>query len=131
MSISLFKRVALIPIALWLTSLVVPAAGWGKDVGMGWQILVVGWLGLLNAQFGWLANIAFIFSIPIIMSDREPSSKAQVLLSLGLVIPALQALLWTKVHTHQGDYPVIVNIGYYFWLAAIFSQMVFLNAKKT
>ncbi len=131
MSISMFRCIALIPIALWLISLVVPAAGWGKgELGPGWQILFLGWMGILNAQFGWLANIAFVCSIPLIMSDRQPSSTAQFVFNLGLALPTLQALFWAKVHTHQGDYPVDVGVGYYVWLVAMFSQLVFLNVAR-
>jgi hypothetical protein len=130
MSISTFRCIALIPIALWLISLVVPAVGGDNDVGMGWQVLLIGWLGILNAQFGWFANIAFVWSIPIIMNVWQPSSRAQVILSLSLVIPALQTLFWTEIHTHEGNSPVIVLVGYYFWLAAMLSQVVFLNAAK-
>jgi len=131
MSISLFRRFTLLPIALWLISLVLPAAGWGKgEMGPGWQILLLGWMGLLNAQFGWVANIAFACSIPPIMSDRQPSSTGQFVLSLGLALPTLQALFWSKVHTDQGDYAVEVGVGYYVWLLAMFIQIIFLNAAR-
>ena len=127
----MFRYVAFIPIALWLISLVVPAAGWGKgEIGIGWQILLLGWVGFLNAQFGWLANIAFVCSIPLNMRDRQPSSASQVLLSVGLVFPALQALFWSKVHTDTGEFPVVVGIGYYLWLGAMFCQALLLNAAR-
>lgn len=126
MSATIRRLLALIPIVLWLLSLVLPAAGWGRlaTPEPGWKILLLGWLGMLSLQFGWLGNVAILATSPIVLLDYKPSILIVTLLGVGLLVPGAQAVFWQTVDTDIGRMKVTVGPGYYVWLAAVFFQLL-------
>src|SRR3569623_961291 len=94
--------------ALWLLSLVVPAAGWGRGPGAvrpGWSLLAIGRLGIFNGQFGWFANLHFILSLLAAIASRQPSSPRFLVACVAIVVPAVQTLGWTEVQSDSGRFP--------------------------
>ena len=118
--------------ALWLLSLVVPAAGWGRGagaIGPGWSLLSIGWIGFLNMQFGWFANLPFLMSMPSAIGRDRPSQPIFLLAAVAIVLPALQTLGWTEVQTDSGRFPVVIGPGYYLWLTALLGQAIWLTSR--
>jgi hypothetical protein len=128
MSERLVKSICWIPFALWCLSLVLPAADWGNDPHPqpGWGILLFGWIGIASLQFGWLANVAFLWSAILNLPSRRPSGKTAMILCAAIVFPTLQALMWRDVSTNIGRLPVTVGPGYYTWIAAMLGQIYLL-----
>ncbi|WP_143075027.1 hypothetical protein [Sphingobium sp. AP50] len=132
------KLIIWAPFMLWCLSLAVPAAGWGKNpqIMPGWGILLFGWIGIASMQFGWLANVAFLWSGILNLRAKRPSGGTGMILFAALILPTLQALMWRDVSTDIGRLPVTVGPGYYIWIAAMFGQMYLLfvtafNGVKT
>ncbi len=108
---------------LYLLSLLLPAAGWGNEPpGPGWGMLVIGWLGFLNGQFGWFANLGFLMSWALVRGRRPPNGALLVFVLILIVLPALQTFAWHEVQTDTGTFPAHVGPGYVLWLAALFIQ---------
>ncbi|MDO6415680.1 hypothetical protein Q4F19_14920 [Sphingomonas sp. BIUV-7] len=125
------RWIGAVPLALWLVSLVTPAAGWGKDPSPepGWMILLIGWAGIGNGQFGWFANLVFFASVPIGFGSRTLWRWVGLAFSVLLVATSSQALHWREVHTPDGHFPVVLGPGYHIWLAAMFGQAIWLVAN--
>jgi len=118
--------------ALWLLSLIVPAAGWGRGpsaIGPGWSLLAIGWLGIFNGQFGWFANLPFILSVPVAIARRQPSTPLFLFACVAIVLPAAQTLGWAEVQTDSGRFPVVIGPGYYLWLTALLAQAAWLFCR--
>ena len=118
--------------SVWLLSLVVPAAGWGHGpgaIGPGWSLLLIGWLGIFNGQFGWFANLPFLLSMPAAIGRRQPPTLLFLFASLAIALPAIQTLGWTDVQTDSGRFPVAIGPGYYLWLVALLAQAVWLFCR--
>jgi hypothetical protein len=117
---------------LWLLSLILPAAGWGNGpgaIGPGWSLLSIGWMGFLNMQFGWFANVPFLLSLPSAIGRDRPSTLSFLVAGVAIALPAIQTLGWTEVQTDSGRFPVVIGPGYYLWLTALFAQSMWLISR--
>ncbi|MEO6215656.1 MAG: hypothetical protein ABIO86_06475 [Sphingomonas sp.] len=117
---------------LWLLSLVLPAAGWGSGpgaMGRGWSLLLIGWMGFINMQFGWFANVPFLLSMRAAIDRDRPPTRAFLVAGVMIALPAIQTLGWTEVQTDSGRFPVVIGPGYYLWLTALFAQSMWLISR--
>lgn len=123
-------RIGAVLAALWGLSLIVPATGWGPDgAAPGLAALLLGWIAIVNLQFGWLANVTFLVSLPLAVLRQRPSPALFLFLSAAVALPALQSLGWQEVFTGSATYPVVTGPGYYLWLTAMFGQALWLAAR--
>ena len=108
---------------LWGASLMLPVAITGhtqNDVWLGHEILTIGWLGMLQGQFGWFANIAFFLVLLLPILSRRGATSAYVS-SACLAVLAADALLWHDIYLDSGVKLIqSFGAGYYAWLAAMF-----------
>lgn len=116
-----------ISITLYFVACVTPALGFDKQTWPGYQVAMIGGMGVLLGQFGWLANL--------------PLFAAWVLLGLGKVragrICALAALL-IAAHTFTlfgQNVPMdeggmnhmrlqTLLPGFYLWIASILTALI-------
>ena len=124
------RRAAAIALAgAWILSLFIPAAGWGIEApGPGYQILMLGWLGVLSLQFGWFANPIFLASLSVAQSSVKPGLGVSGLLSFLLVAFTINPMFWTKAITPDGGYTVVHGPGYYVWIVVMILTAIWLMA---
>jgi hypothetical protein len=96
---------------MWAVSLVLPVfttCRAGYDHVGGWFLLLMGWLGVLEVQPAWFANILIVL-IAILLMVRQRAS-------IWLGIPA--ALYFTDMYDDTGNVPIChYHAGYWLWLA--------------
>ncbi|WP_454714543.1 hypothetical protein [Caulobacter segnis] len=113
------RLVALLLLILWLCSLLLPVVVRPGAPGMGWVILLVGWLGALVGQFGWFANLGFLASFGLSLGKRDPSGL-DLTASVLTLAAAIDALFWRRLYGDNGSVPIeAFGAGYYVWFVAI------------
>jgi hypothetical protein len=113
---------------LYAASLLTPALQFdGVENGVahvmkGYEVALLGWQGIFVANFGWVANLIFFVSLPLVwMGSWRP---AVVFAGLALLI-ALQSLVLLG-RTLPGDEGGVTHMvlsrlhpGFYLWMGAI------------
>lgn len=118
---TLRRSLAWLWLALWGASLALPVADFarGYDGMRGWMVLVIGPLGVLAGQFGWLGNAALLaLTVGALRQTNRPR------LELGLAALALacsiDALLWRAMYDDAGEARILAfSAGFYTWQAAV------------
>jgi hypothetical protein len=116
------RAVALVCFLIWGVSLACPVAIMGKshdNVFPGWSILMMGWLGVSIAQFGWFANIAFLFGFAILLIPKH-IRLLDLAVSTIIIALCVDALLWREMCGDSGCVRVpMFGVGYYLWFFAM------------
>lgn len=113
----------LILIGTWGVSLALPAAI-EKDVGGtavlgGWEVLVIGWLGPTEWQYGWFANPLLLVSNLLSIGSATAMKRTFPALALLLFLAAADAATWTSIAAVDDAYFDAFGPGRLVWLAAI------------
>jgi hypothetical protein len=109
-------------LALWADAMLLPALTiCGKDRLLhGWQIAEIGWLGPVDGQFGWFANL-FMLWIIIRLMIRRPATLISGLMVLILALSSFSlhsTSLYSSIETGGGQIALCErNTGFYFWIA--------------
>ncbi|WP_374134920.1 hypothetical protein [Sphingomonas sp.] len=108
-------------LSLWALSLALPVAVIREgDIWQGWMVLAFGFLGILNGQFGWLANWVFLPATFAGMVLRRPSRRLLVTVLVLLVPLVAGTMAWREVVYDDGVHAVMrFGPGYFLWLAAM------------
>lgn len=117
-------RLAKIWLGLWFLSLALPVEVTRPighdDVGYGFMILLIGWLGFIVGQLSWLSNILFFFVLRFLRrgwTDNGLPGLAAIFTALG----AVNALFWRHLFFDSGYEPIVrFGPGYYLWLLVMF-----------
>lgn len=120
----MMKYWALALVIAWAASIMLPVATFGPEedaTWQGWAMLMLGWIGLLIGQPGWLANVGFALCLVFMLRQRPPGrwGMAVGLVTAGL---ALHSLTWTWVFANEGPKAVpspitAYHVGYWLWIA--------------
>lgn len=106
----------------WAYSLTLPAAYFVRFPGPvpGYDVLLLGWMGIVNFQPAWLANIGLFFVLLIFLHEGRPGGCLLVGGGIVMGLCAIAALFWDS--WPQGtNYktPIVRGPGFYFWIAAV------------
>jgi len=118
----LFTCLAFFVIACASPALVFLKTGGGTEQWPGFQVLVVGWLGILVEQFAWCANLVMALSLIFLLFRRWLA--AAILALVALAIAADTLLLFShEVPADEGNVNklqlVHLGPGFYFWVASM------------
>lgn len=110
--------------ALLLLSLFLPAGVTPpSETFYGYHVLMLGILGPIILQFGWIGNIA----LPLLLSGRF--KWLRYLTGVAFV----NSIFWTFIVDDTGEKAVTHLAGYYVWMAAMFLgtlPLAWLNRKS-
>lgn len=102
---------------MWAVSLVLPVfttCRAGYDHVGGWFLLLMGWLGVLEVQPAWFANILIVL-IAILLMVRQ---RASIWFGIPAALLAVCALYFTDMYDDTGNVPIChYHAGYWLWLA--------------
>ena len=116
---------ALVLLALWVGSLLVPAVGGcavGKPVSWtpGWEIGLVGFMGPLQLQFAWYANPAFIV-LTIFLFLLGRANLLMIILAVLTLALGATAFTWQDILTDSPTTRLCwYGPGFWMWLLALF-----------
>ena len=115
-------------LGMWLSSLLFPAMGTvGEPLVRGIYVLLIGPLGFLAFQFGWIGNIFFLWGLSLLASSRTAARKCGWM-AVGLIGTALSSAFF--VTWPEGQKPAIIHgLGYYLWMACIIGLACLLWAR--
>lgn len=105
----------------WVVSLVFPAAYLQKgDQIPGIVVLMFGWFGLFMFQLAWLANFAFLLTLPVFaLKDRSRSVFLRIS-GVFLLFCAASAFFWSDWPDDSSSNPVVAfGSGFYLWIFAV------------
>ena len=109
---------------LWCASLALPVVfDW-----RGITVLVWGWFGISNGQFGWIANLTFpcIALFTLVKGTWVAARLSAAGVQIGL---AVNALFWNWVADEAGVHAIkAFGAGYYLWLGVMIGSAVVLLA---
>jgi hypothetical protein len=117
----------LMTLALYGLSLAVPAFEFVQlgdrklQIWRGWEILMLGWLGLFYWQIGWLANHLYYINLVLVWKRFWRSS---VILGIITVAVGLNTLfLFSQKIPYNGAGATMqlrsLQIGFYFWIVSL------------
>jgi hypothetical protein len=126
------KLLSVAALALWFCSLALPCLVFRSgETWTGGQILLMGWLGVLQANIAWFANFFFWYGIICLLSGKVPIVTAilAVLLSLDtFLLPGLPRWMGEGGPRHH---PVIgYGWGTVLWFLSIFLMLVAVGVKQ-
>jgi hypothetical protein len=103
---------------VWGASLALPvltACGPGYDHAPGVFVLAIGWLGLLEFQPAWIANVLMVI-VAIMLLARQ---RAPVWLGIVTALIAACGLYLPAIYDDRGEVPIChYHVGYYLWFVA-------------
>ena len=106
----------------WAISLALPVAVTGSgpdDVWPGFAVLIIGPLGVLVMQFAWFANLLLVPAL-IFLIQKRPPRVLGIVFSVLLVLLALNALTWDRIHGDNAEAMSLhYGAGYYLWLGVV------------
>ena len=124
------ERLAFAAIIVWCVSLALPGIvlyGRHEDL-YGYEILLLGWMSLLVANFAWYANIFFIFGIFRLLGGRAISTTAFLAVFLSL-----DTFRFSEMLLNEGGATAPVfgyGWGAVLWFAAIWLLVAAAGARK-
>ncbi|MEM9280210.1 MAG: hypothetical protein AAGA96_00145 [Verrucomicrobiota bacterium] len=114
----LFPILAVLSAGCYLTSLTLPGLLFDSHNPIrGWQLLLMGWWGLLTFDFPWFANIFFFLSLIFAAFGKNIAA-----LTLALVCLPLSSLTFfvEEWYFNEGSGTPVTGIGpaFYAWFAS-------------
>lgn len=121
-------RLALIPVALFLISLGLPALLFANHAPvLGITLLLWGWWGLFGLNLAWLANLNFIYGVvEYVRGDRRDA-----LISSGVALAFGCFSFATKNWYFNEGYPTPISSlgpGFYMWMSS-FAVLLFVSIR--
>ena len=125
-------------LALWATSLILPAtADCCDDVAgflppyPGWNVLLLGWIAIPTGQIGWFGNVLLLIGFGICGRESPTGSALLTALSVGLIACLISAAVWQfdRIHGTAPFYLIGQGAGYYLWLGAVAGMGALLAVK--
>lgn len=113
----LSKIILLLSITCYITSLLTNAF-FTNMPNYGYQLLEVGWLGILEGSITWFANPIYYFSL---LTGRWPKLSL-ISSALAFFIAGLFLLTFHQLYTSEGGSAGDIQylaIGYYLWLTSM------------
>ena len=107
---------------LYVASLALPVFQVNGETWKGGWVLLLGALGMLDANFAWLANPLFLFTSFCVVYSYDDSSLVAGACIAGAVAPgvALTSYRFHRMCTDGGCSPVSeLGVGFYVWLSAM------------
>ena len=98
----------------------------------GYQVLLMGWVGLIFGMFGWYGNVFFFYALA---QAKRPAPKNPLLFScLALLIGSIDFLFYQIVRLFTGGkHPMIdhFGIGYYVWIVSLALLVAYTYRQKS
>ena len=109
---------------LFGVSLFLPVATAHQTQGLtvigGLELLFIGPLGALMAQFGWYATPCLAAAVVLLLRRRKMPRHLPVVLAVAKLILLADALAWSDYPNDGGDGPIVAHgPGYALWIAAV------------
>ncbi len=128
-NVLLYTGVGAYTLSLFLPSIVEIG---GTDQGLGFVILIIGWMGVFIFMFAWLANPLLLTALICI---RFKKYTASAVLSLAAFILSLQSYAFHGEPTEgpgPGN-PTYLGIGFYVWVLSIVCILIYsiIKMKKS
>ncbi len=104
--------------ALYVYALLQPALLFEQhDALQGFEVLMLGWLGVLSADFAWFANPMFALSLVFLLLGHPRKSAATSAVGFAIGLLAVFAKEWWF---NEGSGTPIKGLGsaYYVWMAS-------------
>src|SRR4030095_2254989 len=125
-----WRIIAFLSLLLWTSSLLLPAAASLADPNQpiyGFDALVVGPMGILVGEPGWLANPLLWIGAMLLFRRIAPSRA--ILLTIAVILVALMAstAAWAGglgLETIEALANRTFGLGYYLWAASIASMSI-------
>lgn len=119
-------------LALYLIACACPALTFRRNAGdievwPGFQVLAVGWLGLLYEQFAWYANPVMVLSFIFLLFRRWPTTAVIALVALAIAANTLRLFSQEFPADEAGVNKIRLEhlgIGFYFWVASLLAVIV-------
>lgn len=116
---SLSMAIAVTATGVYLYSLFLPALLFERSAPLsGYKVLMLGWLGLLQADLAWYANPLLFFAFRSFLKGYPGRAAALGFVALALGATAPLARLWWFSEA-VGTKILALGEGYGFWMASI------------
>jgi hypothetical protein len=114
---SLSRIAGIAILMMWIASLILPVfttCRAGYDHVGGWFVLMIGWMGVLELQPAWFANLLILVIAGILLAER----RAPVWLGGITLALAGCAFYFKDMVDDTGQVPIChYHAGYWLWLA--------------
>jgi hypothetical protein len=91
---------------------------------LGYQVLLIGWLGILDGTVAWYANVFLVLGFTTLENQNK---KSLMLSGIGLLL-ALSALFYDKtwIDENYAKYADVYGwgLGFYLWLSCFFLLLI-------
>ena len=107
-------------VSCYIFSLIVPAFGchyFGADsfqftIEPGYMILLMGWLGVSVLNFAWIANLTYVITLILVMTNHL---KWAYYFSVATLLIGLSGLL---IYFDKANLQVGLYLGFYLWIGS-------------
>ena len=131
------RIIGIVVFGAWLASLALPIETecGSSYIIPGYLVGLIGWLGPLDGQFGWYANLFMLWQVGRLLLGRH----AGIIGSLIALVLALNAFLWKTIPMDVGRSTMCERQpGFYVWIAcavlvaavAVCDRLIFGNTKS-
>jgi hypothetical protein len=114
--------VILVSLVLYAAACVTPAMVFDKETYYGYQVLLMGWMGLFLGQIGWYANLLWLLSLLLAFFRRWLLTLIMTVLTV-LVASDAFSFVGAKVPLDEGNVNSMIfnyyHVGFYLWLASL------------
>ena len=123
-----FQRLS---IALFLASLVLPAVHFPNDDPVfGYKLLFLGWLGLFEMHFPWLANVLYLSCLENIRAQNFRRALWLSVLCIPIGLLSLRVDKWYLFDT-WGDPTTGLGVAFYLWISSFIVLTVELWGRQS
>ena len=127
---------AFILIAGWLLSIVLPVTYGGNSdpikLVRGWDVLLLGYMGLMVFLFSWYANILFAFICYLLLRRRPVPKGWGIALGIVTILFSLESFAWESLSKVTPSPIFGYFIGFWVWLAVMVASgaSIILSARQ-
>jgi hypothetical protein len=101
---------------------ITPAMVFDKDVYLGYEVLLMGWMGAFLGQFAWFANLFWLLSLFLAFLRRWILTLIAVALALFVASDAF-SFIGANVPLDEANVNSMTflqyHVGFYFWLVSL------------
>ena len=114
--------IIVVSLFLYFIACITPAMVFDKETWLGIKVLVLGWQGILLAQFAWFANGFWLLSLLLVFLRRWfltiGATALTVLIALDSFLFLGQQIPLDEANVNHMVFQ-FYHIGFYFWLASL------------